>query len=658
MEHKIKKSVILLMILLFSFVLLLPASAADGNDELVDADENSISYDESATGTNKIDVELIAKENYGTYGNRGTVLEVHAVDKNGEDVTGGSVLFIDVFGKNYTADVEDGVAYSRIYATDTGKFDIACIYIGTDVYGNCDTTLPLIIPVADTACNNIIATKYDDTVYFTGNVVSDYRPYQDYSDFDDFEEVTEGNVTVYVDGERLGTCSVDINGNYVYIWQTSRNLIGQTINFTGVFTNNQKHFNSSKFSKSFSFPAPSDTKIISEVTVIDDSKKLITGNVVDENGENVIGGTITVNDKYSIPVDDKGKFKFYVTDKTPGKANYEIGVMDWGSKADIRQNIPLMNAIEHTELTDRIIDLCNQGSPYIKFGNGNGKTVVLNVGTHGGELPPQVAGFKLINILADYGDEIDGTIYIFPVLFPESTANNTRIYNLTNLNAIADVDGTISNNLVKFAKDVNASGLGDFHGTRHSDSDVGISCAMCTHIPTPESYLIAKFISDETGCELLEYQVAGDPYAGAVEDYANILGIPSVTCEVLSNHRGVEYGSPELSFSEIRSFLRYFGFDVDEMIDISLDDSAILTLTFESPYNYNPSSMNITLDNKESGNNKESENHAQVCNDSNDNSIKVTVLSARSTGIDISFVILSLLILLSTLPITKVIQNN
>jgi hypothetical protein len=63
--------------------------------------------------------------------------------------------------------------------------------------------------------------------------------------------VTHGDVAVYVDGERLGSCDLDINGNYVYIWKTTRNLIGQTIDFTGVYTDKDKHFNPSTFSKSF-----------------------------------------------------------------------------------------------------------------------------------------------------------------------------------------------------------------------------------------------------------------------------------------------------------------------------------------------------------------------------------------------------------------------
>ena len=58
-----------------------------------------------------------------------------------------------------------------------------------------------------------------------------------------------------------------------------------------------------------------------------------------------------------------------------------------------------------------------------------------------------------------------------------------------------------------------------------------------------------------------------------------------------------------MSFNEMRAFLRYFGFDIDEMIDIQLNDTEDLMLTFESPYNYNPSSINMTLNDNEPENN-------------------------------------------------------
>ena len=216
------------------------------------------------------------------------------------------------------------------------------------------------------------------------------------------------------------------------------------------------------------------------------------------------------------------------------------------------------------------------------------------MGTHGGELASQAAGFKLIDLLATYGDEINGNLYVFPVIFPEATANNVRIFNMTNLNTVADKNGSISNNLVKFAKSVNASGLGDFHCTRHSDSDVGITCVMCSLKPTYESYLIAEFVANETGYYLDKYQEAGVPYAGAIEDFCNIMGIPAITSESLTNHKAIEYGAPEKSFNMMRAFLKYFGYDINGMIDIPFTGTTV-SVKFESPYNYNSSNKSIEV---------------------------------------------------------------
>ena len=75
MEQKTKKSAILLIILFLSLVLVFPASAADSNDDIVNTDENILTADESITETNKIDVELITNEQYGTYGNPANISE-------------------------------------------------------------------------------------------------------------------------------------------------------------------------------------------------------------------------------------------------------------------------------------------------------------------------------------------------------------------------------------------------------------------------------------------------------------------------------------------------------------------------------------------------------------------------------------------------------
>ena len=588
----IKRYIILVSLLVICLMFASAVSAADSNNDTA-VDNDLDASDEMVLEDDAKDVNLTTTETISAYGNKNTELQVYVKDSEENNVTGGVLTFVDVFGDNYTANVTDGIAKTVVYAKDTGEFNILCRYDGKGIYNNASTTFLLKVMPANTTCTNIVATKYDNTVYFSGNVKSNYTACNPQG-YELYEEVTTGNLTVYAGEDLLGICNLDINGNFVYIWNATRNLIGETISFKAYYNDEGGHYNSSVFSKSFTFEAPKDTQISVDAKAIDEYTTLISGIVNDESGKAVLGGTLTINNIYSVPVDANGRFTFQVTRKAIGKSNYTFGFIDFGSKADITINQPLMNAITHTELIDEIIDLCKQGSPYIKFGNGNGKTIVVNVGTHGGELASQVAGFKLIDLLANYGGDIDGTIYVFPVIFPEATANNVRVYNGINLNTVANIDGSISNNLIKFALSVNASGLGDFHCTRHADSDVGITCVMGSFNPTPESSFIAEYVHGETGYDIELYDVAGVPYAGAVEDECNILGLPSITSESLTNHKNVEYGSPEVSLNMMRSFLRYFGFDVDGMMRIPYASNS-LSLAFSSPYNYNSSTKSVSL---------------------------------------------------------------
>lgn len=245
------------------------------------------------------------------------------------------------------------------------------------------------------------------------------------------------------------------------------------------------------------------------------------------------------------------------TENTPNKNKYNLTILNWGATGDITQNTVLMNNIESTELSNEIIEACNEGTPLIKFGNGNGPTIFINAGVHGNELASQAAAFKLINALNEINYEINGTIYIIPVLCPSSTAANTRYYNEINLNSVANQEGTLSNNLVNLALSLDADVLGDFHCTRVG-GDPGKNVAMGTYSPQSESATLAKYISKRTGYAYLIYDVAGSEYPGAVEDVANLNGLTSVTCEALTNHGTIASGSVTVSYNMMTALLDYY----------------------------------------------------------------------------------------------------
>ena len=99
-------------------------SAADLNNDTTTIDDILEETDDTTKiSADKPDVNITTKEQIGTYGNNANKLVVHVTDKDGNNVTNGSVTFVDVFGKNYTANVTSGVASSsRVYIGDTGEF--------------------------------------------------------------------------------------------------------------------------------------------------------------------------------------------------------------------------------------------------------------------------------------------------------------------------------------------------------------------------------------------------------------------------------------------------------------------------------------------------------------------------------------------------------
>ncbi|MCQ2965036.1 MAG: succinylglutamate desuccinylase/aspartoacylase family protein [archaeon] len=243
--------------------------------------------------------------------------------------------------------------------------------------------------------------------------------------------------------------------------------------------------------------------------------------------------------------------------KKPTSSAYTLTCLNWGSKGTITKNKVLMKNISRTKLVNKIIAMCKKGTPVVAFGNGKGPVVVINSGVHGNELSSQAASFKLINKLASMNSKIKGTIYVIPVISPAATAKNVR-NNGINLNSVANKVGTLSNNLIRLSLAVNAKGLGDFHCSRHG-GDPGKNVAMGSYNPNGYSAILAKYIASNAKVSSLIYNTAGSEYPGAVEDVANLKGIISVTCEVLTNHGKIESGSVSKSYTMMNYFLKYFG---------------------------------------------------------------------------------------------------
>ena len=220
----------------------------------------------------------------------------------------------------------------------------------------------------------------------------------------------------------------------------------------------------------------------------------------------------------------------------------------------ISANQFVFDNIPNTNVSKRVLRESVKGTPLIKFGDGGPKVMIVS-GIHGNELPPQIASLILLNELTSV--QLNGTVYIIPFSAPEATMHNSRWLDSTDLNRVANIDGSLSNLIMKKIKELDIISVGDFHSTA-PNSNPGKEGVFCTMMPSPESYHIGKYISDNTNCEILSYNHAGSAYQGAIEDECNMLNIPAVTCEVLCPNGLTTEEAYQKSLKQMKYFLSYF----------------------------------------------------------------------------------------------------
>ncbi len=221
---------------------------------------------------------------------------------------------------------------------------------------------------------------------------------------------------------------------------------------------------------------------------------------------------------------------------------------------NITNNSIIEKYIPNTDLTDKIISITRFGTPIITIGNGSEPKVMIIAGVHGNELPAQIAAIKMVNYLKNR--DVNGTVYIIPVVCPRGTSQDMRYWYGENLNSVANHPGTPTNTILKYANYLKVNMIGDFHSTQPG-SYPGNYSVLCSKDPIYESYNMAVYISNHTNSSLISYEKAGVDYPGAVEDMSNLEGIPAVTCEVLSPHGTANNETIDRSFNQMFSFLKY-----------------------------------------------------------------------------------------------------
>jgi predicted deacylase len=246
------------------------------------------------------------------------------------------------------------------------------------------------------------------------------------------------------------------------------------------------------------------------------------------------------------------------SDKVWGKNNEKldlsVATVSHESGGYIAVNYAVFDNIPNTITSRKVLREATKGTPLIKFGVGEPCVMVVS-GIHGNELPPQIASLILINELKTMN--LNGTVYIIPFSAPKATMYNSRWFDSEDLNRVANMDGSLSNSIMNKIKELNIISVGDFHSTA-PNSNPGKEGIFCTMKPSPESFNIGKYISDNTHCEILSYDHAGNAYQGAIEDECNILNIPAVTCEVLCPNGSITEEAYKKSLKQMKCFLSYF----------------------------------------------------------------------------------------------------
>ena len=236
--------------------------------------------------------------------------------------------------------------------------------------------------------------------------------------------------------------------------------------------------------------------------------------------------------------------------------NLEVSFISNFSGGYISKNKNLFEKLQLSKLTQFILEKSVYGTPIFKLGNKGNKLLILS-GVHGNELPPQIANVNLLNGLIN--KDLNNTIYFIPFASPKSTMKNERTFNSMDLNRSAHIKNSLSNLIINAIDELSIDFVGDFHSTAYN-ANPGFESIFSSKSPTPESYLMANHISQDVGSEMISFDYAGSSYKGAIEDVCNLKGVPAVTCEVLCPFANVASGSVEKSYSQMISFLTYFGF--------------------------------------------------------------------------------------------------
>ncbi len=236
-------------------------------------------------------------------------------------------------------------------------------------------------------------------------------------------------------------------------------------------------------------------------------------------------------------------------------SDFQMNLIYKESGGFIAANKNIFDNLDLSNTTKLILEESIKGTVMLKIGKGSPKVMLVS-GVHGNELSPQIASCYLIDSLLT--NDINGTVYIVPFVAPKASMESKRHFNNLDLNRSAHKKGSITNIILNKALKLNVLGIGDFHSTA-PNTNPGREGVFASKEPSSESLTIADFIADKMGSDSIKYSKAGIPFKGALEDEANLAGIPAVTCEIFAPTSFASKKDYERSLLQMKVFLEYFG---------------------------------------------------------------------------------------------------
>ncbi|MGB9199898.1 succinylglutamate desuccinylase/aspartoacylase family protein [Methanobacterium sp.] len=233
---------------------------------------------------------------------------------------------------------------------------------------------------------------------------------------------------------------------------------------------------------------------------------------------------------------------------------YDISIFDPSIGGNVLNNTAITQNIPRTYLSNKIFHMTNQGSVILRFGNGNGPKVLICAGVHGNEPQANIALMQYVEFIKD--KKFNGTLYIIPFAIPEDTALNTRYYNGSDPNRIANINGTPGWKIVQFAKDNGINYLIDVHSGGGVDANgfIYINSISSENEKNLVSYIVSK-TKCSTGVEDTD-----DP--GMIRYSAHQYGINSITLETERDNVPV-MDAANVEYKMIQAGTQYLGFAIN-----------------------------------------------------------------------------------------------